>query len=315
MPPRAGVRHGVGALDPDRVALAEHAGAAHRGDIAVRLVARGFHAPVRAPERRHVGAREHLGLVHVLRRAEDAQRGAVAELPEVVVPQRGGGAQGLGIGAVVVVQADAGAPRAAVVHLQVDIHRAGQAALPDQRRHLALGAAIHGGQLRLYLREVGHGAFLQRRHLLAYLARGVVLGAHHAHAAHARLADLQEHDAAADLLLGQLDIDRLVALGLVGRRERVARALDVLHGAVRAQERPDCPLDRADVEHGIAAHDVLVDVDTPRRLRRLRRLRRSRRSHCGLLRACQTRGSQSNDRQPHRTPARRRAVLLHVMHC
>ncbi|MCY1511664.1 hypothetical protein D9M68_461000 [compost metagenome] len=244
----------------------------------------------------------------------------MAHLPEVVVAQRGAGAQLARVGAVVIVEADAAAPRALVLDLQVDVHRARHGAGAHQRHHLALGAAVERGELGLGLVEVGHAALLQRRHLVAHVERRVVLGAHHAHAAHAGLVDLQEHHALRDLLFGQVDVHRLVARRLVGREQRVARALHVLERALGAEEGRDRLLDGAGVQHGVAAHDVFGDVDLAGRFGGRGRGRwggrgRGRRGDSGrcLCERCH-RGTDRHHRQPHRSPAGRWGVLLHVMH-
>ncbi|CRQ89548.1 hypothetical protein PAERUG_E5_London_17_VIM_2_12_12_05237 [Pseudomonas aeruginosa] len=259
MRPEAGHRQAVDRRHAIGMALADHIHAAHRGHVAVGLVAGQLHAPALA-QRRGIGAGPDLGVVLVLRRGEIGQRDGVAELPEVVVAQRNHRAQVTGVGAVVVVQADAGVPGILVFHLQVDVHGAGPLALAHHRQHLAAGGAVDLRQLALDLGEVGHLALLQGRHFLAQLHRRIVLGADHPDATDSGLGDLQVDHPAAHLLLRQLDVDRLVALLLVGGLQRIARPLDVAQAALRSEEGIHRRLDGAVVQHGVAAYHVLVDV-------------------------------------------------------
>jgi len=92
-----------------------------------------------------------------------------------------------------------------------------------------------------------------------------MLGADHTHAADLGFADLQIDDAVIDLLLRQLDKHRLIATRLVDLLQRIARAFDIVQGLLRAKERVHRLLDRRRIEHGIAAHEVLVDVHLARR--------------------------------------------------
>ncbi|MNK86886.1 hypothetical protein D3C87_1068090 [compost metagenome] len=282
------------------MAFAQHAGAARAGHVAVRLVAGRFHAPALRADRRHVRGRPHLGLVQVARRAEKADGGAMAHLPQVVVAERDAAAQLLGIGAVIVVQAHAGAPRAAVLDFQVHVHGAGQAALLDQGHHLALGPPVQGRQFHLRLRKIGHLAFRQGRHLLAHVERRVVLRTDHAQAPHLCFAHLQHHHALLHLLLGQVHVDGLVAAGLICGYEGVARPFHVLQGAARPQEGRDRFFDGTRVEHGIAAHQVFLDRHLP-----------FRRGHGGgcrhrVLRARHAGQRQHGQAQHRQGPCRRR---------
>jgi hypothetical protein len=95
----------------------------------------------------------------------------VAQLPEVVVADRGHGAQIPGVGAVVVVQADTAMPGVLVVHLQVDVHGPRALAFADQRHNLAAGALVQRRQLTLDLGEVRYIAFLQGRDIVTDLHR------------------------------------------------------------------------------------------------------------------------------------------------
>jgi len=72
---------------------------------------------------------------------------------------------------------------------------------------------------------------------------------------------LQEHNAVGDLLFGQVHVHRLVAAFLINGLQGFTRGLDVGQRAVRAQVGVDGALDVAGLQHGIAPHDVLVDVD------------------------------------------------------
>ena len=92
-----------------------------------------------------------------------------------------------------------------------------------------------------------------------------MLGPNDAHAADLGFADLQEHDAVIDLLLGQLDKHRLVTPCLVDLLQCIAGAFDIAQGLLRAEKRVHRLLDRCGIEHGIAAHEVLVDVHPARR--------------------------------------------------
>ncbi len=86
-------------------------------------------------------------------------------------------------------------------------------------------------------------------------------GADHAHPADLGFADLQIDDAIGHGLLGQLDKHRLIAAFLVGLLQRITGAFDVAQGFLRAEKRVHRFFDRAGIEHGIAAHEVFVDVD------------------------------------------------------
>ncbi|MNS82399.1 hypothetical protein D3C72_1161430 [compost metagenome] len=131
----------------------------------------------------------------------------MAQLPQVVVAQRRRAAQARGVGAVVVVQAQAGVPGALVFNLQVHIHRAREAPFLHQRHHLAAGALVQLRQLGLRAIEVGHLPFLQRGHVVADGQGRIVLRTHHPHAADLGFRHLQEDDAVGHLLLGQVHVD------------------------------------------------------------------------------------------------------------
>ena len=113
-------------------------------------------------------------------------------------------------------------------------------------------------------REVRHRALFQRRHLFADFARRVVLGAHHAHATDAGFRDLQKHHAGGHLLLRQIDVYRLITLGVIGCQQGIAGPLHIFHAALGAEKRCHGPFDGACIEHGIAAHDVFIDIDLRR---------------------------------------------------
>ncbi|MNS63142.1 hypothetical protein D3C72_962290 [compost metagenome] len=275
VPPGAGHRQGVVELQAQRMALAGHVGLSAGHHVAVGTVAGEFQHPVRAAKRQAIGRREHVGLVQILRRGEEGERRAVVMLPEVVVADAERAAQRLGIHAVIVVDGGAVTPGRCVIDLQFDIHAAVGTRL-HQWNHLALAVAVERAQLRLCLGEVRHRAGLQCRHALAQTIGIVVLGTHHGDLADARLAHLQDHHAAADLLFGQLDIHRLVALALVGRLQRQARRLHVLQRAIGAEVRRDRALYLAGLQHGIAAYQVFVDLDARRRCGRSRLILRGR---------------------------------------
>ncbi|OMP13138.1 hypothetical protein COLO4_02211 [Corchorus olitorius] len=226
----------------------------------------------------------------------------MAELPQVVVAHGGRHAQRARISAVIVVQANAGMHRRFVIHLQVNIHRAGQRALAHHRNHLAV-CAVERCQLVLRLRKIGHFAFLQRRHRFTHDAGRGVLGARYTHAAHACFVHLQDHHAAGHLLFGQIDIDGLIALGLIHRQQRSTCVFNVLERAIGPEKRRDGLLDGAHVEHRVAAHDVLVDVDLALRCG----LGGGRSNRCGsgrgrLLRQSHARQQQHQDCQPDTPP-------------
>jgi len=164
----------------------------------------------------------------------------------------------------------AGAPRRLLLDLQVHIHRARHLALAHQWHHLATSAFIQCRQLLLRLVEIRYLALGQRRHAFADASGRFVAGADHAQLADRRLLHLQQHHAATDLLLGKLDVDRLIARLLIERMDRIARLLDIGQGLARAEERFHRALNAPGIEHGIAAHDVFVDVHAGRRRRLLR---------------------------------------------
>ena len=64
-----------------------------------------------------------------------------------------------------------------------------------------------------------------------------------------------------DDLLGQVDVHRLVALGVIGVLQGVPRLFDVRQGAVRSQIGIHRLFDGAVIEYRVATHDVLVDID------------------------------------------------------
>ncbi len=80
-----------------------------------------------------------------------------------------------------------------------------------------------------------------------------------------RLLHFQQHHAATDLLLRQLHVDRLVARLLVQRIDSIACFLDIGQGLCRAEEGFHRAFNVPGVEHGIAAHDVFIDVHAGRR--------------------------------------------------
>src|SRR5450830_89063 len=242
------------------MALAQHIAAADGGDIAVGLVTGKLHGPAFV-QWCAIGAGPDLGIALVLRCGEVSQGNAVAQLPEVVVADRGHHAQILGIGAVVVVQADTGVPGALVIHLQVDVHGPRALAFANQRHDLATWALVQRRQLALDLGEVRYVAFLQGRDIVTDLHRRIVLGTDHADPADLGFTDLQVDDAALDLLLRQLDVHRLVTLGLVAFLQSLAGALDIAQGLLRTKERIHRFLDIPRLQYGVAAHDVFVDVD------------------------------------------------------
>ena len=185
----------------------------------------------------------------------------MTELPQVVVAEAGDAAQLLGVGAVIVIEADAGRPRILVFDLQIDIHGAGALTFAHQWHDLAARRFIELRQFALDLGEVRHLAFLQRRDVVANVQRRIVFGADHAHPANLGFTDLQIDDAIGHGLLGQLDEHRLIAAFLIGLLQRIARAFDVAQGFLRAEKRVDRFFDRPRIKHGITAHEVFVDVD------------------------------------------------------
>ncbi len=252
--------HAVGRHRAKRVAAAQHIGASDGGHVAVGLVARELQAPA-VGQGHGVRARPNPGVGRLLGRGEKGQRECMAALPQVVMAEREHGAQLLGVGAVIVVQARAGAPGAFVFDLEVDVHGAGELALPHQRHDLAAGRTVERRQLDLRLIEVGHLAFLQRRHLFADLQRRIVLRAHHAQTPHLGLGHLQNHDPARHLLLGQVDVHGLITFLVIAVLQSITGRLDVGHRAFRPEEWVDGFFDIGRVEHRVAAHDVFADVD------------------------------------------------------
>ena len=85
-------------------------------------------------------------------------------------------------------------------------------------------------------------------------------GTDRAQLANGRLLHLQQHHTRIDLLFGQFHVHRLVAGLLVQRVDCITRLLDIGERFAGAEERFDCALDLPRIEHGVAAHDVLVDV-------------------------------------------------------
>ena len=184
----------------------------------------------------------------------------MAELPEVVVAKAGHGAQLFGVGAVVVVEADTGAPRVLVLNLQIDVHGPRALTFAHQRHDLAARGFVELRQLALDLGEVRDLAFFQRRDVVADVQRRIVFGANHPHPADLGFADLQVDDAVGHRLLRQFDEHRLVAALLIGLLQRIAGAFDVAHGLLRAEKRVHRLFNGPGIEHGVAAHEVFVDV-------------------------------------------------------
>ena len=92
-----------------------------------------------------------------------------------------------------------------------------------------------------------------------------MLGTDHADPADLGFTDLQVDDAVFNLLLRQLDVHRLVTLGLVAFLQGLTGPFDIAQFFLRTEERVHRLFDSAGIEHGIAAHEVLVDVYQPRR--------------------------------------------------
>ncbi|MNF76001.1 hypothetical protein D3C84_580960 [compost metagenome] len=249
-------RHAVG------MTLAQHVAAADGRDVAVGLVTGKLHAPALA-ERRGVGTGPDLGVGGVLGRGKERQRHAVAQLPQVVVAEAGDTAQLFGVGAVVVVQAQTGLPRVLVFNLQVDVHGPWALTFAHQRHDLATGVLVQFCQFSLHLGEVRHLAFFQRRYVVANFHRRIVLGADDTNPANLGFADLQINDAVLDLLLRQLHEHRLIAVGLIRLLQRIAGTFDIGQVFLRTEKRIHRLFDRTGIEHGVAAHEVFVDVDRP----------------------------------------------------
>ncbi len=152
-------------------------------------------------------------------------------------------------------------PGLLVFDLQVDVQGAGALAFAHQWHHLAPGAAVECGQFALDLGKVRHLALAQGRHLLADLHGRVMPGADHSYPADPGFADLQVHHAAFDLLLGQLDEHRLIAQRLIAFLQGLAGAFQIHQGLLRAEVGVHRLLDGAGIEHRVAAHHVLVDID------------------------------------------------------
>ncbi|MNL42844.1 hypothetical protein D3C87_1653270 [compost metagenome] len=104
-----------------------------------------------------------------------------------------------------------------------------------------------------------------------------MLGADHAHPADPGFTDLQIDDAFLDLLLRQLDEHRLITVGLIDFLQGIPGAFDIAQCFLRTEKRVHRFFDRTGIEHGIAAHEVLVDVHQPGRCRRFSALRCPRR--------------------------------------
>lgn len=154
----------------------------------------------------------------------------MAELPEVVVTEASDRAQLLGVGAVIVVEANTGGPRALVFDLQIDVHGAGALTFAHQRHHLSARGFVELCEFALNLGEVRYLAFFQRRDVVANIQRRIVFGADHTHPADLGFADLQVDDAVGHRLLRQLDEHRLIATLLIGLLQGVPRAFDIREG-------------------------------------------------------------------------------------
>ena len=156
-----------------------------------------------------------------------------AELPEVVVAQRNHRAQVTGVGAVVVVQADAGVPGILVFHCR------STSIVPGRWPSRTIGSTWRPGvrltrQLALDLGEVGYLALLQGRHFLAQLHRRIVLGADHPDATDSGLGDQGDHP---PLTCCSGSSTRPTGSPSPGRRPAAHRApLDVAQAALRPRK-------------------------------------------------------------------------------
>ena len=107
--------------------------------------------------------------------------------------------------------------------------------------------------------KIGYRATGQRGHLISNLERGLVFGANHPHPTDFHFHDLKVNHAAADLLLGQLHIYRLIAGVLVHRLQGPLRLSYVVQRFIRPQIGINRALDIACLQHGITTHDVLIN--------------------------------------------------------
>ncbi len=119
-----------------------------------------------------------------------------------------------------------------------------------------------------------------------------MFGADHSHPADLGFADLQVDDTVGDGLLGQLDEHRLIAALLIGLLQGVPSTFDIREGFLRAEKRVHRLFNRACIEHGVAAHEVFVDVDQTLR----------RRVVGGLLGQCRLRARRHQQPAPQRQP-------------
>ena len=160
-----------------------------------------------------------------------------------------------------VVQVQRGRQRQAVLDLEFDLHRAGLAAGPQHRLHLAVGRAVQIRQLGLQGVEVGYTAGLQRSRRRQNETLREVASAGHAQALDAALGDMQPHQAVGHALLGQVDKDRQEAGVLVGLLQCAARRLDIGQRPLRPHEGQQCSLHRQCGQHAVALHLVLEHIE------------------------------------------------------
>ena len=219
----------------DGVALAQHVCGAHRGDIAVGVVAVGQDRPRRAPDRREVGAGVDLAVRAVLGGHGVGGRDRVPRLPEVVVAGGRRQPQGRGVRAVVVRHLDGGVPGGGVGHLQIDVDGAWDAAGLEQRRDLAGGLAVQRVDLHLRRLKVGQRVFRQRGHALAHGLQRVVARAGDAQPPDGRLDHGEADHPVGGGLAWNLHHRGLEAPVAVRRLHRGAGAFDVRRTTVGAE--------------------------------------------------------------------------------
>ena len=94
----------------------------------------------------------------------------------------------------------------------------------------------------------------------------VIFGVHHPKAADRIFHDLQVNDLAFDALLGDRDLDRLIAAFPVQPLQRIARLVDVGRDAIFAQERIDGLFPIGFGKDRIAVDDELKNIEVLLRL-------------------------------------------------
>ena len=126
----------------------------------------GESEPIDIRDAGRVKAREDLDFVGILRGCLGAAADGVAELPEVVVIERGVQAERRRIRAVAVVEFQAAVERERVLDVEIDIHRPGEDARLDDRGNAPIRKLIEADEILLGLGKVDELALGKRGNLV-----------------------------------------------------------------------------------------------------------------------------------------------------